>query len=306
MRRSIFCILVIVSLTMSAGAASCTRELTSGGEQSRGPFSVNQIPSGQLSAGETSQAVQGSGGGLESVRSTASPELIPDETGGSTNPEVVTLMTEARAALTGGDYQTAIAKLTSVIELEPNNTRALYNLGYAYRQTGDKAKAIEFAQRAVESNPDQIYVHQGLGYAYMDNGQTEKAMAEFEEELRRHPDEPRLTGIALKLVDIYLQRGLSDEAFDAANRAVKLQPQNPAAQAALGRVQMQNGAYEQAVAAFNQAVALAPNSATYHKLLADALWEADRKEEARKAYGDAIRLDPAVAEQIPSDRLQNR
>ena len=41
------------------------------------------------------------------------------------------------------DYENASKNLNVAIELNPNNTDALYSLGTVYLNTGDKAKALE-------------------------------------------------------------------------------------------------------------------------------------------------------------------
>jgi tetratricopeptide (TPR) repeat protein len=212
-------------------------------------------------------------------------------------------MNQGRQAVLNRDFQAAIDAFMKVIAIEPNNVKALYNLGYSYRQTGDKDKAIEFSERAVQADPDQLYVHQNLGFAYEDADQMDKAMSEFEEELRRHPEDPNLAGIAAKLAQIYLDRDLLEEAFDAASRAVRLRPENPANHYVLARVHMRNKAYDQAIVSLEKALQLAPDSAYYRIHLGDALWEAGRKDEARKYYNEAIDIDPGVADQIDRSRL---
>jgi Flp pilus assembly protein TadD len=205
----------------------------------------------------------------------------------------------------GRNYELAIEKFKAVIEIEPQNTRALYNLGYCYRQLHQTENAVEYSRRAVESDPNQAYVHQNYGYALKDAGQIDEAIAQFEEELRLRPDDRNLAGIASVLAVMYMDRDLMDEAFDAANRAVTLAPEDPANHALLAQVQMKNKAYSQAIEALQKAVELAPTSGSYQKLLGDAFWEAGREDEARQAYARAIELDPAQRDQIDSARRPN-
>ena len=275
---------------------SCTRELKRQEEISR-PFEISQIPT--LSAGGMTE-VKAPPSQVEV--STPSPELYPS-TVGSANPKVAALIEEGREEMRAGRLNQAIAKFKEVLESEPQNAIALYNLGKSYRELGDTENAIKYSKMAVEADPEMLYVHQNLAYAYMSAGKVEEAMSEFEEELRRHPDEPHLAGIAVTLGNIYFERQLMEEAFDAAKKATLLDPKDPAGYILLGRVNFKNGAWDNAIKAFEEAVKLAPNNAEPRKLLADALWEAGRKEEARIRYGEAVALDPKLKQSIDPQRL---
>lgn len=282
--------------------ASCTRELRPGGDKPIQPFSFNQIPSPQLSAGESTTDLQTSAGITDVPTSVLSKEIIPDDSP-SPNAEVQALMDDGRAALKQNNINLAIEKFQKVIDIEPKNVKALYNLGLAYRMIGNKGKAVEYSLKAVEADPNQPYVHQNLGFAYEDSGEIEKAMLEFEEELKRWPEDKNLAEIAAKLAVLRIERGLLEEAFDAANHAIKLQPDKPSNYAILARVHLKNKAYDQAIEALQKAVDLAKDSGDYRKLLADALWEANRKEEAKKVYSEAIALNSDLVKTIDKERL---
>ncbi len=294
MRSTIF--LIITILTIPPGLA-CSRELTSGDATPQQPFPFDRIPAlgspdapEQLSAGETESIVE-SEGPTEVVEQ-------PEE-----DPMIEGLLQSGRDALRQDNLPLAIEYFIEVIERDENNVAALYNCGRAYRLMGDNQKAIEYSRRAVEADTGRLYVHQNLGYAYEAAGDIDNAITEFEQELINHPDEPHLAGIADKLAQYYLQRGLHQEAFDAARRAVTLDPDQPSYHANLAAVHMSNGAYEQAVDSLEEAVVLAPDSALYRKLLGDALWGAGREDDARQEYASALTLDPDMADEIDPDRL---
>jgi tetratricopeptide (TPR) repeat protein len=297
MKRNSLYIITIAAILIILTTAGCTRELTRGGGQKIQPFS-----GGQASGMQGEPAIQGSGAGPDGLNGKSPLEQIPDETGGSTNPTVADLMKEGRVAMEQGKFDVAIEKFTKIIELEPSNSRALYNLGYSYRQAGDIDKAIEYSRKAADADPKQLGVHQNLGYAYEKKGEMDLASAEFEKELLNHPEEPKLASLSARLAKIYLDKGLMDEAFDAANRAVKLAPKDAANHAIMAQVHMKNKAYDSAVASLQQAAALAPTDAQYRKALGDALWEAGKKDDARKVYAEAIALDPSLKDKIDAER----
>jgi tetratricopeptide (TPR) repeat protein len=284
---------------------ACSRELTSGDERPMQPFPFDRIPA--LTEGGAISPVQPEGqlsaGGTEPVAQT--PAASGEEEEAAEDPAIAGLLDGGRDALRSGQYDLAIEYFSAVLERDANNTAALYNLGYAYRQLGNPDKAVEYARRAVDSDPTRLYVHQGLGYAYEDQGNIDAAIAEFEQELLNHPDEPGLASVAERLAQIYLQRGLQQEAFDAAKRAVDLEPDVASHHATLAAAHMANHAYPQAVEALEKAVSLDPDTAKYHKSLGDALWEAGRHADAREQYEKAIELDPDLAAEIDQERLRS-
>jgi tetratricopeptide (TPR) repeat protein len=300
MRQNRFTIIFLCAV-MGAAIFGCTREMGRNGDQREVPFDVSHIPA--LTAGQGEEAVEMSANAGQESRSTVTPELVTGDEASSENADVVSLIDQGRQLIIQNKYEEAIPKFMSAIAIEPNNTRALYNLGFCYRQLGQLDKAIDFSRRAVQSDPNQPYVHQNLGYALEANGQVDEAIAEYEEELRLRPADANLSGIASKLALLYMGKDLMDEAFDAANRAVTLAPDNPANHVVLAQVDMKNRAYDQAISEFTKATDLAPNSGLYHKLLGDAYWEAGKETEARTEYAKAIELDASQRDQIEPARL---
>jgi tetratricopeptide (TPR) repeat protein len=298
MKRSTYVPIIVAAVLILISTLGCTRELMRGGDQKVQPFTQEQ-----LSGMQGEQTIQQSGAGPDGIPAKEPFDQIADETGGSTNPEVAEFMKQGREAIQQEKFAVAIDMFTKVIAIEPKNTRALFNLGYAYRQNGDVERAIEFSRKAVEADPKQLGVHQNLGYAYEKKGDKDSAIAEFETELQNHPDEPKLASLAEKLSMMYLDKSLMDEAFDAASRAVKLAPTEAASYAILAKVHLKNKAYDPAIVALQKAVALAPKSAQYKKFLADAFWEAGKKDDAKKAYAEAIALDPSIKKIIDPERL---
>jgi len=288
-------ILIPITLALLIG---CTRELAPGGERPKTPFRFDRIPAVDSPGAQNPDQLSTGGTEGPGIPGTTEP-------GNPSETDIQALYEGGRAALARGDLDLAIEYLSSVVEAEPKNVGALYNLGYAYRRKGDIDKAIEFSKRAVEADPKRLYVHQNLAFAYESKGEMDLAITEFEQELLNHPDEPKLAGVAEKLALIYLDRDLLEEAFDAANRSVKLEPEKASHYVVLSKVHLANGAIDQALAALEKAVSLDSENAEYRKLLGDALWDAGRREEARRSYNEAVTLDPKIADKIPPERLKD-
>ncbi len=302
MRTRTVYIITILAIFTSMLALGCSRELRGENEEPWRPFSFDKIPVLDEPPQDAPPEVQGSVAETEPVESGDPEEMVvPEET--ELDPQVAALMDEGREALATGEYEMAVEKFTRVLENSPDNPRALYNLALAYRRIGNWDRAIEYASRAVEADPDLLFVHQNLGYAYEGQGDIDSAIGEYEREILTHPDETRLAGLSAKLAEIYISRDLHQEAFDAAIRAMNLEPDQPSHLYTLARVHQKNGAFDQAIESMQQALELAPSNVSYMVYLADILWDAERPDEAREMYGQAIELEPGLVDEIDPERL---
>ncbi|MCX6645238.1 MAG: tetratricopeptide repeat protein [bacterium] len=224
-------------------------------------------------------------------------------TTGDEDPAITNLMNGGRAEIQVGDYPRAIEYFNEVLTRDPQHTGALYNISLIYRLSGDAENAVDYAKRAVDSDPNRLYVNQNLGYAYEMADETDLAIEAFEEELIRHPDVSSLAVVASKLSVMYSDKGLYEDAVDAALTAISLDPSEPSYHVLLGDTYMANKAYDQAVAAYSDGLELEPDSTEILIMLGDTEWEAGKQSEARDYYNRAIAIDDSVRESIPAERL---
>ena len=87
----------------------------------------------------------------------------------------------AEVAVARGERKTALYHLRKVVELEPDSTEALNNLGVLYHWAGDDAAAIEVLQKAVALAPTFAKAYVNLGNAF----RRQRSFAEAEESYRR-------------------------------------------------------------------------------------------------------------------------
>ena len=87
-------------------------------------------------------------------------------------------------------------------------------------------------------------------------------------------------------------------AYEAAGRALELNPQTPRAYAVLGILQMLDGENDEAIASVRKAVALDPNGADAELNLAIVLTYAGQNPEALAAMERVLQLDPKPQSQV--------
>ncbi|MCP9915278.1 tetratricopeptide repeat protein [Cyanobium sp. ATX 6F1] len=169
--------------------------------------------------------------------------------------ESATSTAEAMAAITPllkqRRYGEARPLLVALLEAEPENRDALYNLGMVASDEGQLKEARELLRRAVAVDPSFANAQVALGVAAL-----------------RDQDQA--------------------EARQALESAIELEPGNPYALRTLGSLLTAAGALAAGAARFRQALAVAPNDAVASLSLAQALLELDPGEHRDEA--DALLL----------------
>jgi tetratricopeptide (TPR) repeat protein len=145
----------------------------------------------------------------------------------------------------------AIPVLEAALAISPADADALYQAGLAYRATGQPEPALERYHQAVRLVPDFAEAYSGMVQAYSDTGQSDyeryaqgmeafslgdynAALSHLEGATQVLPDfAPAFLGLGLT----YEKTGQLEAAESAIVRALELDPQDFAAQQALGRIQ---------------------------------------------------------------------
>lgn len=81
-------------------------------------------------------------------------------------PDIYKLNQKASEYMSLGDYDSAIARLESINDLDPNHPEVYYNLGVAYIKKEDYQKAVGALNNAVTLKPDFAEAYYSLGVAY--------------------------------------------------------------------------------------------------------------------------------------------
>ena len=85
------------------------------------------------------------------------------------------------------DHEQAIKIFEKMIEIEPENYRALYNLGITYFNLGKMEKALESYNKALKIKTDYKFCYYNIGYLYENAGEIERALEFYEKALNIDP-----------------------------------------------------------------------------------------------------------------------
>jgi len=191
-----------------------------------------------------------------------------------------------------GNYDSAIHYLRNALQYDPSNAEAYSNLGFILQGRGQPDEAVQCYQKALQLNPHLPEAHSNLGNIFKDKAQFDEAIRCYQRALQLNPDVPEVysnLGIALQ------KAGRTDEAVAYCRKAVELSPRNATTHYNLGIAFQENRQLDEAIPCYQKASELAPDDAGIYNNLAFALQENRRPYEALPYYRKAIQLDPNYA-----------
>ncbi|MEM9926670.1 MAG: tetratricopeptide repeat protein [Cyanobacteria bacterium P01_D01_bin.50] len=151
-------------------------------------------------------------------------------------------------------YNQAIAAMEKSVELEPENISGIVNLGWTLHLAKKEAEAAQYLWKAIYQKPSFVPAYNALGIVYLVDGNLPAAVLIHTAAAFLKPDNEIAfynLSLAFHQLEIY------PLAITTANRAAKLEPNNP------------------------------------HPLVAAAIsyWDSDDKRNAQQVYRQAINLD---------------
>lgn len=132
-------------------------------------------------------------------------------------------MAAAAICLHNNQIQSAIEELNSVYVRQPNNTMALYALGYCYERLGKEAQAMEFYQDCLKFKSYLQLPAQRLAAIYFKNGQLEKTIEQYQLLKNEYPDD---ISTLVMLGHLYIANGRYPQAIETFNTAILMHPDN--------------------------------------------------------------------------------
>jgi tetratricopeptide (TPR) repeat protein len=164
-----------------------------------------------------------------------------------------------RAAILMGrdDPAAALPLLVRATEIDSTYYEAWYNLGRAFYALGRISGAVAAFERAVGLWPDDAAYQTNLGIARKKAGDLEGAARAFRAALERD-DASRLTRV--HLAEVCLALGRPGEALPHLDRAVREEPNDPAAWHLYGAALAAAGRDEEARRAWREVLRIAPDS----------------------------------------------
>ncbi len=186
----------------------------------------------------------------------------------------------------------SLSALQAASQREPDNPRVFYYLGLRAQQAGQGALAMRAFWRAATLAPDDETLWLTWSQTAFDVQGRQAARDILLTFIKLHPHNAL---VQIQLAKLLEQGGGLVDAFGAAQKATRADPQNADAWQFLGKVALDLHDSTKAEMAFRHAIALRPRDSFSQAGLGDALFLMARYPEAAAAYREAVRLAPELA-----------
>jgi tetratricopeptide (TPR) repeat protein len=255
-----FAVLVLVV----ASAAACA-----GGQES-GQSAAPAVPASSQTAQPAGTPSTDSSGATPG--STSSTQTIHEKTGpnssrtirhtrvveqGSQPPE----LTQAEDAIQKRDYASAEPLLRKVLDHDPSNYVAWFDLGFLENKVGKVDESIAAYRKSVEAKPDVFESNLNLGLQLAKTNQPD-AEKFLRDATQLKPTSHAAEGQAKAWLSLarVLEKAKPDEAIAAYRRASALRPEDPDPDLAAGLLLEKDNKFSDAETEYKKALALDPNS----------------------------------------------
>ena len=129
----------------------------------------------------------------------------------------------SRHAELNGDIETAIREMEQLVETNPDEKDAYYQLGILYRDR-DEQRSIGYYRRVIEIDPLFKDVYNTLAYLYQNLEEFDNAIWAITQYINLAPDEPNPYD---SRAEIYARDGNLDQAIESYRKALAIDPAKP-------------------------------------------------------------------------------
>lgn len=171
----------------------------------------------------------------------------------------------------------------------PDNVLIYNNLGMAYVDSGQPAKAISVFQNGLNISPDYIPIMNNLGRLYFDQNDLNAAKKILESAVSKAPN----SALAHKnLGDVYSQLGHMAQAITCFNKCIIMKPDNLPAYVSLGNCLLKNNQLDEAKAIYKSGLEHDSKNPYIHLSLGIIYEKQGHHRKAVEAYKQAILYSP--------------
>ena len=184
---------------------------------------ANPPPGEEAVVTVTEATVETAAGGADAVPATESAETAAPAAsmGTEMTPEVLALIAEARSQFVRGNFAAAEKLYQQFVELQPNSTVALANLGVAQFRQGKLTAAQLALEKAIAADPEDAFSLTTLGAVMIEQNLIEDSIGYLERASAVAPDDP----ITLNYLGVASsQLGQLGKAEQSLRRAITVNP----------------------------------------------------------------------------------
>lgn len=186
------------------------------------------------------------------------------------------------------EWRDNITFWTETVKDSPNNSGAHDNLGFTYEHAGDIENALEEFEIAIKLQPDNYKALANIGVAYAKLGIYNESIASLKKSIKIKKYHKTYDKLGL----VYVELNMENEAIESFKKAIKINPRYAKAHNDLGTVYGKIGKFDLALQEFNEAIRIDKDYADTHYNLGILLEFLEQDDLAKKEFEIAVRLEP--------------
>jgi tetratricopeptide (TPR) repeat protein len=171
-----------------------------------------------------------------------------------------TYVAEGWNQICSGEFEKAIGSLSNAVKLNPNDTRALGLLGWAYSYQGMYDDGLAVCLKVLQLEPNNDAVRNNLGFISFKKGIFGEAIEHLSRVIKSGKDRPAVLYAHYYLGLVYLERQMLDDAMFFFSKATVLGPNLIEAYYHLGQVYYQKKMYGAALKEWQKCLKLSPHN----------------------------------------------
>jgi tetratricopeptide (TPR) repeat protein len=171
-----------------------------------------------------------------------------------------TYVAEGWNQICSGEFEKAIGSLSNAVKLNPNDTRALGLLGWAYSYQGMYDDGLAVCLKVLQLEPNNDAVRNNLGFISFKKGIFGEAIEHLSRVIKSGKDRPAVLYAHYYLGLVYLERQMLDDAMFFFSKATVLGPNLIEAYYHLGQVYYHKKMYGAALKEWEKCLKLSPHN----------------------------------------------
>ncbi len=209
------------------------------------------------------------------------------------DPRIQRLLVERNKAMQARDFDAAYRILQQILEIDPRNYRALFNMAIIHFMKKEYDQGLALLERAMEIVPDNVAIADAYARALRESGRVDEAIeayrrlipmaapgSKIEREARRH-----LMLLELRQAEL---RGDSRRIETLGHKLIEAYPDDPSILYQVGARAAESEHYVLAEQAFRRLVERVPKSGAARFYLANVLESTGRNAEAEATFEAAL------------------
>jgi tetratricopeptide (TPR) repeat protein len=191
--------------------------------------------------------------------------------------------------LAAGNFEKARVEFRNVLQIDPKDPEALYQMGAIAERLGNPRQAAQFYQASIDANHDHLGARIRLARLYLFSGAPDRTLELIKPALEKHPDDARL--LTLRAAVRNQQKDMSGALADA-ERAVVLAPTDEDAVALLAGLYNLRGDKTEAQTLLEQTIRKVPGSVDLRLVLAQFYAQNNHPAEAEALLAKLVEMKP--------------